>query len=565
MPRRLTGILKGPGGTLLKETVITFTAKLPNTPSLPMASTITETTDASTAEYDITLEDGIYYVDITLGDDDYRQGVIQIEPGDPTTIFDLIGAIISNLISHTHAEYVAAITAYDEALLKNYAGLGAPTVSSATIGQMHSGVHSKGLFFHNGDGVVSENTSTSINVTAGATGIRPTNDKTDVLEFLAWDVVAAQDITALLATGDVYVYLDYANGATLQFSNANPDPTDEDQTIILLAEIHPNEAGTAIEAIHDTREYVGNHPQEFSLLHRNVFGVLVSGQASGETGARNITIGAGTFHAHGYNNHDVNAFDTSDTDTFIYWYGSEASGWTQVPGSTQIDNLQYNDGTNLVALGNNKWKKDWVFRSLSGAVHVVYSPDEYTGEQNAIDAPIPDLPPRVAQANHSHILSNIRVVKDGSTLTILDIANRFAGGGAALSDHGSLTGLGDTQDHPWANFQGVPGNLTVGHTTDKDSLGEIAAASTLTPNVIAEHMKRGTVAGDFTLARPTSVNAGVCKIELIVTGAGGYTMLTTDCNIISGEFDGTSGAQNLITVVHWDQATPADIKIEQRP
>lgn len=101
MSRELTGVLSNPeSGDLLVSAEITFTAKLPNTPSLPMGAGSTVTTDAETAAYDITLEDGTYYVDITLGAKSYRQGELVIVDGAATDIFSLLNVVLNNKIPH---------------------------------------------------------------------------------------------------------------------------------------------------------------------------------------------------------------------------------------------------------------------------------------------------------------------------------------------------------------------------------------------------------------------------------------------------------------------------------
>lgn len=346
-------------------------------------------------------------------------------------------------------------------LMATYSGGGTASVGTMTLHEMQTGVHSKGMALKNGDGGVVINGATAIDIGAGRALIRPTNDKTAILEYLEWGDVEAEELSGFASDADVHVYLDYAGGSTIKTLASDPDPGGQNQTIIKLAHIH--RVGTNVDEIHDIREFVGNHPQEFTELHKDVFGVLVSGQGCAETGTRKLSIGLGKFHVWGYNNHSVTSFDSNVSDTFSYFHidSTEPTGFLELTGQTQLDNLQYDDGSDALAtLGSNKWKKDWIYRDILGDVYVVYSQAQYNSEQAAIDAPEPSLPPRATAAGHAYALCNWRIVKGDASGTLFDIANRFNPlGSAGTSDHGSLGGLGDL-DHPATAIINAPaGNI----------------------------------------------------------------------------------------------------------
>lgn len=115
-----------------------------------------------------------------------------------------------------------------------------------------------------------------------------------------------------------------------------------------------------------------------------------------------------------------------------------------------------------------------------------------------------------------------------------------------------------------AVLKDTSGNLTVGHTTDLEAVSTITAASTYTPDITLEALKRASVTGSFTLARPTEADAGVCKVEMTIDVTGGYTMTLSNYSTADGTFDGTANAVNLVTITHWDTSTNADIVIRQR-
>lgn len=305
-----------------------------------------------------------------------------------------------------------------------YSGDGTESASSQTVSGVHVGVHSVGIDVKGDGGTVSAATSTTIDIAAGGCYMRPTDDKTNTLEYLSWDAVTGYGIGATFDEADeVYIYLDYAGGATIKYSETNPDSTWRVQDVILLAEVHMDGAGI-INSVHDVRQFVGNHIQEFSILHRDVFGVLVSGQEVSEVATRKIQINSGIFHNPGYNNISVAAFDSSASDTFSYWYYN-GSSWVETTSQTQLDTNQYNDITSgLVTIEGTKWKKDWIYRLQDGAVHVVYGNDFYHNETDAMAAVEPTLPVSLQESEHSYKMSTWHKVKENTSGALLDRARR---------------------------------------------------------------------------------------------------------------------------------------------
>lgn len=371
-----------------------------------------------------------------------------------------------------------------------YSGPGTPSVGEMTVADMHTGVHSVGVPVKNGQGDVTKNGAFTIDVVAGSVLIRQTDDKGAILEYVEFDALVNFDLsTSFSGETAIHVYLDYANGATIQFSTTDPDPTHEVQTIQTLAEIHIS--NDVIIRVDNTKHFVGNHPQEFSILHHEVLGVIVGGMVITEPSALKLAIEAGRFFVDGFNNIDIPAFDTSVADTFTYWYkglktgtyssvgtavtgvgtafttefekgddiwdsgtgemqriesitdddnlvlesafsidvgaGEPVIGWAKVTGQTDYDNTQYDDDSGtLQTLGAGKYKKDFIYMSRAGTVDIMYSQGLGNSEQDAIDQLFPTyLPLLLEEHAHAYIIGTWHSIVSAANVTIRDVANRF--------------------------------------------------------------------------------------------------------------------------------------------
>jgi hypothetical protein len=82
----------------------------------------------------------------------------------------------------------------------------------------------------------------------------------------------------------------------------------------------------------------------------------------------------------------ISTFNSSQSDTFSYYYSNGSGGWNKVNGYTQIDNMHYDNGSGtLTTLSNNNYTMNWIYITFDGNVHVVYHDSQY----NKIDD-IPD-------------------------------------------------------------------------------------------------------------------------------------------------------------------------------
>ena len=242
------------------------------------------------------------------------------------------------------------------------------------------------------------------------------------------------------------IYLDY-NAGTPQIVVATSYTTYSFyQDHILLGAVYRN--GTDTHILQSDRIGIGGinrshmHQVEHHGPHR------ASGMVTSDAGDRKLDITAGVMYA-GLTRHTTNPFDTSDSDTFSYWYYDGDLGtpaWVEVTGSSQISNSQYNNiATGLENLTPNRYGVHWVYMDIDGVhFHVVYGQGDYTAAQAEV-AEVPSMLPPMISGLYCFLIAKIICQEGASTLTITypwSVVFRSA----MASDHGSLAGLSD-DDH----------------------------------------------------------------------------------------------------------------------
>jgi len=155
--------------------------------------------------------------------------------------------------------------------------------------------------------------------------------------------------------------------------------------------------------------------QEFAQLRTEPYRMAVEGGFAVTLGAgRSLTMtGAEVFFGH--YRISVLAFDSA-TDTVHDFY-HVAGVWddTETVGGWAWPNTQYDDGTNLVTMGNNKWSALYVYRSIGDdkELFVVYA----QGEANTLEsARLIGIPPTPALVQwHSMLVGRILFQKSAAT------------------------------------------------------------------------------------------------------------------------------------------------------
>ena len=128
----------------------------------------------------------------------------------------------------------------------------------------------------------------------------------------------------------------------------------------------------------------------------------------------------------------------SSTDSAYLWYHN-GGNWTK-SATTQYNNTYYDNGTNLVTLGNGRYAVNWIYRSIENAkiINIVLGEGDYKiGEaQSSI---LPDVPSIITTT--SLLVGRIIVVYSGTTAYEIDSAFATVFATTPLSDHALLTNL----------------------------------------------------------------------------------------------------------------------------
>lgn len=111
---------------------------------------------------------------------------------------------------------------------------------------------------------------------------------------------------------------------------------------------------------------------------------------------------------------------------------------------TQLDNTNYSDGTNVVALGANRYSPRWVYRTVGDDAQAFYAlGGEYTNIASAQAAPIPTGLPIVVQ-NHAVLVGRIIIRAGVDTPVQIDQVESTTFSTSTANMHNNLDGLQGT-------------------------------------------------------------------------------------------------------------------------
>lgn len=336
--------------------------------------------------------------------------------------------IDANTISSTDVDGDINLTPNgDGEVLITIPKIGSPTITTTLDIDNHknsAGVYGDYTITDNGDGTVAV---PSLNVR-----IRATNS--DIATGFSASVPANAAL-ALTDNSTNYIYAEYNAGAPQVVATVT-ERTDYN-TNVYLGKIYRKGIVAHINSeghVHlDNREYLLSERFTKTDPFAQESGGIIS-----ETGTRNIGVTAGVFWQ-GTHNFSTTALDTSVTDTFRYYYKDGVGGYTEVLAQTQIDNLNYDDGSGtLAALTTNRYGVHWVYLETDSHLSVVYGLGDYTLAQ--AQAAQPDgIPPEVSA--HGFIAGKIIVQQGSATFFSINSAFDLSFTGTGVTDHNDLTTL----------------------------------------------------------------------------------------------------------------------------
>lgn len=289
--------------------------------------------------------------------------------------------------------------------------------------------------------VVTDAGGGAVNVTAGTGLIR--NSNSDMAPIFSFDWT--QSLWLALAEGNNVVYIDYNAGSPIiAVTQTRNDILDNENDKFELVEVVREWTDLHIS---DHRQLARSQWQQKSYSLTPVARADSSGLILGETGTRNVTMTEGSIWRK-YVRWPVPAVDTSVSGGFDSYYTTDSfSTWTKVSDDTQWNNTQYNDITSwLVAISPSaRFSFQDFYINGDGELTRVYAQAQYASLSAAEEAPTSSsLPPRL---QFNSLLIG-RIVFQGNDATAQSILSAFdiTFSGAAVTDHGALSGLAD-DDH----------------------------------------------------------------------------------------------------------------------
>ncbi|KKL66291.1 hypothetical protein LCGC14_2146440, partial [marine sediment metagenome] len=395
-----------------------------------------------------------------------------------------------------------------------------------TVQHMQDIFHSSGWV---SGGVLSDAGGGDIDVSAGSGLIKATDSSTAQILFFDWSKSLANTVPDGTAR---YFGVEYNDGSP-QVVVKSSDTWDLNTDFPLGSVVREG----AVMHISQTEHAVGDHAS--NMIHRlfeverfardNTLGGLILGESADTN--RYVTVSTGDVWER-LNKITFAAFDSDpggggDTfDTYKHVSGS----FTLTTGVTQWPNAQYDDGTDLVTMGTNKYANLWLYGDPDGGVAMVYGTAQYTKSALAeLESPPSDLPIRIQ--THSFLLGRLIFKKSDTTATQVDTVFETVFNPTQAATHSNLSGL-TADDH--LLYILVDGTRAFTGNTDFGgfnitNVGTLAGTlSTATQNTVT------TMTGLTTIG---TLIAGAVPASLVTAGtfgAGAYTFpgtVTTNGNI----------------------------------
>jgi hypothetical protein len=238
-----------------------------------------------------------------------------------------------------------------------------------------------------------------------------------------------------------------------------------------------------------------------------------SGLALSEYGTRNLNLTGGIIWTGAV---PITLDEIATATDNIYFYSHVAGVWT-LSLTTAYNNTQYDNGTNLVTLTNNRYAVNWIFRGVESQKHlyVVLGTGDYTLQQ-ATDAIVPAIPTVIS--SHAVLVGKVIVQKSATTATSIQSAFEASFSSATPSNHNDLTNRDVAGNHAKiipltdsttaiqiTKADGATSVMNVDTTNSRVGIGTATAGSTLSVNGIIT--ASGRIGITNTLASPFATPA----------------------------------------------------------
>lgn len=392
-----------------------------------------------------------------------------------------------------------------------------------TYDEVYNHFYSSGIMHgctltNNGDG--------TINLDAGFATIRANGDTGHGTLYSA-EIPAINNL-ALTNNATNYVYVSYNDGITLSWEVSNtPNTVNMIDKLPAFIVVREDDKLTYLDARSQNVDHIAkNQIKEFytAPFTRKNGGSIVQ-----DAGTLHLECTSGAFYFQ-LNEYIVPALDTTGADTFEQ-YKHVAGEWFESDEQT-FDNVNYDDGTDLVAIGLQKYGVHWIYVVMGDVSHyaVVYGTQQYANVADAQASTAPSsLPPSVAglgillgraifQRSYAELTEVSSAFTTTFTPTVATNHEGLAGiQGGAVGDHIHLT----TAEKAKIDFISITQDVDL-DTIETDLNGVIAGTTDITYD--------GTVSGLSSTTVKTAIDENNLDLDNVI---GGTTDITFD-NAVSG-------------------------------
>jgi len=291
-------------------------------------------------------------------------------------------------------------------------------------------------------GIISEDSTSTISVTAGTGLIRTSNSDTAPLVFINWPGKGLD----LAENVDKAIVVKYNGGSPEVFTE---DPTSVNlNDMIILGEVETVEGALFFSNIRqragDFRAKLLNRMYDDEPVIRAGNAGLILGESANF--ARRVTMSAGDVWAL-LDLESIDAIDTGAGDVFIEYWDDGSGGWNYSFPKTRWPMEKYDNGSgNLATLSNNRYNSLWFYLIPSdNSLHMVYGVSNVRSLAEAEAEPAPsDIPTILSE--HSALLGRILFQKDVGIAWEVQTSFETTFNFTATTDHSNLTNL-DVDTH----------------------------------------------------------------------------------------------------------------------
>ena len=289
-------------------------------------------------------------------------------------------------------------------------------------------------------GAVTDGGGDDVDVAFGRGLFRAVDDETATLELLSWPASVGLSVPADTTR---HIGVDYNNGSPQAVVETSESAFNQTTTFHLAMVVNE---GSVIHV--DTHRFEAlNHAWRTLRMLEEVFhvqrSVKLGGLILGETGAREITVSAGSLYVMNLEN-VIAAIDTSAAGTFDRYYRDGGVGWTKEAAQTDYTDFWDDGDGGLAALGAQKWTNAWFYLETDGDLVMLYGQAEFATEGFAEeDTPPSTIPDRLTE--HGILIGRI-IFKQGSATGTVQSTFTAVFTASGVTDHGDLAGLTD-DDH----------------------------------------------------------------------------------------------------------------------